>query len=100
MSATASVPAPAVLRDVRTWSFDLVVDQDMTDLEGSNALFEAFEGDVTPAVLAGVPHLMCTVEAPDLLGAVRQTIQRVEALGLGVRVLHVQMEPESFGDGA
>ena len=91
--------APAVLGDVRTWSFDLIVDRDLTDAKDSDALFEAFEGDVTPAVLFGVPHLMCSVDGPDLLGAVRSTMQRVEALGLS-RVVHVQMEPESFGDGA
>lgn len=94
------VPAArGTLPDVRTWSFDLIVDRDLCDVADADTLFEAFEGDVTPAVLAGAPHLMCSVDGPDLLGAVRSTIRRVEALGLG-HVLHVQMEPESFGDGA
>lgn len=42
---------------------------------------------------------MCSVDGPDLLGAVRSTIRRVEAIGLG-HVQRVQMDPEPFGDAA
>jgi|GEM_PF-6476993 len=85
---------------MHSWSFDLAVDQDLTDPEGSDALFEAFEGDVTPCMRAGVPYVMCHAEGPDLARAVRSTIERIEAMGLGVRVVHVQVEAQDFTGGA
>ncbi len=78
---------------MRTWTFDLLTDEDMTAPERADVLFEAFEGDVTPAVVAGAPRLMCSVDGDDLLGTIRDTVARVEALGVEVR--QVQMEREA-----
>lgn len=82
---------------MRTWEFDLLTDRDLTDEADADRIFELFAdgplADVTPAVSVGVPLLMCSVESPDLLSAVRQTIERLSAAG--VTVLRVQVEPEA-----
>ena len=44
-------------------------------------LFEAFEGDVMPAVSNGVPCLACTVEAETMEAAVNRVVPLIAALG-------------------
>ena len=44
-------------------------------------LFEAFEGDVTPAVSNGVPCLACTVEAETMEAAVNRVAPLIADLG-------------------
>jgi len=78
---------------MRTYFFDLVVDRDLTGETDSDRMFEAFSGDVTPAVTNGAPMLLCSVEADSLVDALRATIERLKEEG--VRVLRVEMEPDA-----
>lgn len=74
------------------FSFDLVVDRDLTEEDDANAVYEAFE-DVTPAVLSGIPVLMCSVEAPTLEEAVRPMVTRLR--DLGIRVKQIRFDPDA-----
>lgn len=79
---------------MRLYEFDLIVEHDMTDGAAADRLFELFEGDVTPAVTSGTPLLMCSIEAESLESAVRDTLRRLQEVGIQVRT--VQMEPGSL----
>ena len=76
-----------------TFDFDLIVSRDPTE-EDANRLYEAFDHDVTPAVVNGVPTVMCSVEAEDFTSAVTSAVERVRELGFEVQ--SVQAEPESI----
>ncbi len=74
-----------------TYFFDLVVDRDlMCDID---PLFEVFDADVSPAVMNGVPLLMCSVEAESVEQAVRPTVARLREMGIEVR--QVRFEPDA-----
>lgn len=45
-------------------------------------LFEAFEGDVTPAMIGGVPTLYCTLEAKSLGEAFDRVSSTILKMGL------------------
>lgn len=46
------------------------------------ALFDAFEGDVTPAMLGGVPVLFCTMEAETPGEALDKVTSKIMTMGL------------------
>ena len=78
---------------MRTFEFDIIVSRDLTGEEEADTLFERFQGDVTPAVIQGVPKVMCAVEAPSFLVAVRRVISGLRAAGVGV--VRVEIEPDA-----
>lgn len=78
---------------MRTFEFDAIVPRDLAGEAESDALFERFEGDVTPAVIRAVPKVICSVEAPSFLVAVRRVIRGLRAAGIGV--VRVEIEPEA-----
>jgi len=71
-----------------SYDFDLVLarpagfDPEMFLDAVEGMLFEEFEGDVTPGVIAGVPYLACTVEADTMEAGLNALVARVVALGL------------------
>lgn len=78
---------------MRTWEFDLRTDRDLSGEADSDTLFEMFGGDLTPGVMNDTPVLACTVEGDDLATTIRDTLHRLTEVGM--KVLHVQMEPEA-----
>ncbi|HET6567845.1 MAG TPA: hypothetical protein VFG50_07765, partial [Rhodothermales bacterium] len=47
-----------------------------------DALFEAFEGDVTPGMVGGVPVLYCTMEADSPGEALDKVASKILEMGL------------------
>ena len=76
-----------------TFRFDLIVPTDLTEDADADRIFELFEGDVTPAVLAGTALLMCSVEAASFAEAVTATVHTLRQAGYEVTT--VQAEPEA-----
>ena len=76
-----------------TFHFDLIVPADLTRDADADRIFDLFEGDVTPAVSAGTPLLMCSVEAASFAEAVTATVGTLRESGYEVTT--VQAEPEA-----
>lgn len=57
------------------------------------ALFDAFHGDVTPAMLGGVPVLYCTVEGSSHGEAFDKVADKILELGLHPAQLLMKMNP-------
>ena len=73
---------------MRTFDFDLTLTP-APDFDGAalldaveDPLFEAFGGDVSPAVLVGRPYLVCAVEAETMEAALGRVVREALALGL------------------
>lgn len=56
-----------------------------------DALFEAFEGDVTPGMLGGVPVLFCTMEADSPGEALDKVTSKIIEMGLHPGQLTMQL---------
>ena len=72
---------------MRTYEFDIFVQwEGLADVEFlaklEEPLFEAFQGDVTPAVMAGRPYVSATLEADSLEAAIRRVIEILKAEGM------------------
>ena len=78
---------------MHTFFFDLIVPDDLTGDDDSDRVFDLFGGDVTPAVQAGTPVLMCSVEAEDFPSAVTATVKTLRDAGYEVHA--VQAEPDA-----
>jgi hypothetical protein len=84
---------------VRTYFFDVIIDRDLCDgAEMTDRVFEAFEGDVSPAVRAGVPLLSCSVEAETLDWAIRRVLEALPPLG--AKAVRVEVEPGELAAAA
>lgn len=79
---------------MRTYFFDVIIDRDLVNDKDSDRVFEAFEGDVSPAVNVGVPLLTCSIEAETLDAAIRRVLAAVPSLG--VTALRVEVEPAAL----
>lgn len=58
-----------------------------------DALFEAFEGSVTPAMMGGVPMLYCTIEAASAGEAFDKVSAKVLDMGLHPTQLLMNLDP-------
>ncbi len=83
---------------MQTYFFDVIVDRDLVNEEDSDRIFEVFEGDVSPAVLAGVPRLSCSIEAETLDAAIRRVLAAVPSFD--TTALRVEVEPRDFAEAA
>ncbi len=59
-------------------------------------VFEAFQGDVTPALCGGVPVLYCTIDDTSIEAAVNRVASTVAGLGLHPDQLMMKWPSESF----
>ena len=88
---------------METFEFDVVLATDAApeDFDGDafldateGPLFEAFEGDVTPAVSVGRPLFSCAVAGPSFTEAVYRVL--AVARELGYEPLRIEAEPQVF----
>lgn len=59
-----------------------------------DALFEAFEGDVTPAMVGGVPVLYCSLMGNSRGDVLDRVTNKIEAMGLHPSQLLMRMEKQ------
>ena len=86
--------------DVQTsaYEFDIFTDRDIMQSEAEERLFELYEGDATPGVLAGEPFVTFHLEAASVGAAVDEALATLAELGLKARRL-VFVEPVVASDG-
>lgn len=69
-----------VFFDEDNYSPTLEPDQFLDHVE--EPLFDAFQGDVTPAFLGGIPVLYCSLESKSLGEAVARVIDTIQKMGI------------------
>lgn len=78
-------------RKTRVFNFELYLfdDKQAASVDGQEflnsveeTLFEAFKGDVTPAILGGMPVLYCTVDGASIGDAVDRVMNTIMGTGL------------------
>lgn len=77
----------------RSGESELQADEFLDSVEDS--LFEAFDGDVTPGMMGGVPVLYCTREGQSLGEVLDEITASIVKMGLHPVQLLIKMSPEA-----
>ena len=75
---------------MKTYEFELVLSEPPAE-DLDDRIYEAFDGRVTVAVIAGIGRLAVYLEAPGMEEAIQDAIRRAIAAGLSID--HVELDP-------